>query len=131
MDGMTVRESAAARLGADQQALARDITATLYAELPELEARYGERGRTRCLEDMNFNVEHLRPAVELGEPHLFADYVRWLDGLLRARGIATDEIVRSLTIMERLVTQQFPSAEADAVRPAISAGLDVLAGRGR
>lgn len=126
---MTARENAAARLGTDQGELARDITAALYTELPELEARYGERGRIRCLEDMNFNLEHLRPAVELGQPHLFGDYVRWLDGLLRARGIATHEIARSLAIMERIVAARFPAAEADAIRPVIVAGLDALAGR--
>lgn len=126
MDGVTVRERAAARLEQEQGELARAITAALYAELPELEAKYGERGRVRCLEDMNFNLEHLRPAVQLGRPEMFVTYVQWLDGLLRSRGIDTREIVRSLVLTERVVRERFTRDEADSIAPSIAAALQIL-----
>ena len=126
MDGVTVRERAAARLEQEQGELARVITAALYAELPELEAKYGERGRVRCLEDMNFNLEHLRPAVQLGRPEMFVTYVQWLDGLLRSRGIDTREIARSLVLTDRVLRERFSPGEADSITPCIAAALQVL-----
>lgn len=126
MDGLTVRERAAGRLEEQQGELAHVITAALYAELPALEAKYGERGRVRCLEDMNFNLEHLRPAVQLGRPEMFVTYVQWLDGLLRARGVDTREIVRSLVLTERVLRERFSPEEADSIAPCIEAALQVL-----
>lgn len=126
MDGVTVRDRAAARLEQEQGELARAITAALYAELPELEGKYGERGRVRCLEDMNFNLEHLRPAVQLARPEMFVAYVQWLDGLLRSRGIDTREVVRSLVLTERVVRERFTREEADSIAPCIAAALQVL-----
>lgn len=128
MDGVTARDRAAARLEAEQGELARAITAALYTELPELEAKYGERGRVRCLEDMNFNLEHLRPAVLLGKPAMFVAYVQWLDGLLRARGVDTREVVRSLVLTERVLGERFTAEEVAVVTPSLHAALAALGG---
>lgn len=123
---MSTPERAAARLNAERGALARAITEALYAELPQLHEKYGERGRARCLEDMHFNLEHLAPAVELGRPEMFAAYVAWLDGLLSARNVDTREVVRSLELTERVLRERFTPDEIDAIVPAIHAGVAVL-----
>lgn len=128
MDGMSARDRAAARLEAEQGALAQAITAALYAELPELEAKYGERGRARCLEDMNFNLEHLRPAVQLGKPAMFVTYVQWLDGLLRARGVDTREVARSLVLTGDVLGARLSAEEMATVTPSIQAALQALGG---
>lgn len=123
---MTAADRAAARLEEDQARLARAITEALYAELPHLQEKYGDRGRVRCLEDMNFNLEHLRPAVQLGRPEVFATYVRWLDQLLRARNVDTREVLRSLMLTERVVRAEFPPDEVDAVVPSLHAAVREL-----
>lgn len=124
------RPSAASRaawgLLADREALAREITDALYAERPELLGKYGERGREKCLQDMCYNLEHLAPAVELAEPALFAGYARWLNDLLLARGIPTDEVVRSLELTERVARERMPREEADEVARSLRAGLLAL-----
>jgi hypothetical protein len=127
MAALSTEARAARRLLDEKEELARMLTARLYAELPELDGRYGESGRVRCLEDMRFNVEHLAPAVELGLPVMFRSYVRWLDGLLRARNVATAEVVRTLHLMQALVRERFDEAEAAAIEVCIRAGLDELA----
>ena len=91
MASVSAGTAAAERLLAEKATLAAEITAALYAEMPELLARHGEYGRRKCLEDMQYNLEHLAPAVDLADPALFAGYVRWLDGLLRARNVGTAE----------------------------------------
>ena len=66
-----------------KEELAREITQALYDHEPGLLERHGERGRSKCLQDMRYNLEHLAPAVGLDDPALFARYVTWLDQLLR------------------------------------------------
>jgi hypothetical protein len=118
--------AAAERLLAEKVSLAGEITTALYAEMPELLARYGEYGRRRCLEDMEYNLEHLAPSVDLADPSLFAGYVRWLDGLLRARNVGTAEIARSLRLMEERIRARFTAEEHAAIAPSLRAGLDAL-----
>lgn len=128
---MTPEDRAAARLEAEQARLARAITDALYDEMPHLAEKYGERGRARCLEDMNFNLEHLRPAVQLARPDVFVSYVRWLDQLLRARNVDTREVTRSLMLTERVIRAEFPHDEAAAVVPSLHAALRELQGVGQ
>lgn len=119
---------AAQFLEIQREALAVEITGALYAEMPELLAKYGERGRERCLQDMRYNLEHLAPAVELEEPLVFASYALWLNDLLRARNVPTVEVVRSLELTERIVRERMPTEEADAVARCLRAGVDALGG---
>lgn len=126
MDILTAEARAASRLLADKESFARAITEALYAEMPGLMAKYGEAGREKCLQDMRYNLEHLIPAVDLGQPEMFAAYVRWLDDLLRARNVSTDEVVRSLELTEALIRERFSTEEADAVAVCIRAGLSSL-----
>lgn len=123
---MTPGDRAAARLEGDQARLARAITDALYAEMPHLLEKYGDRGRVRCLEDMNFNLEHLRPAVQLERPDVFVSYVRWLDRLLRARNVDTREVVRSLMLTERVIRAEFPPDEVAAIVPSLHAAMREL-----
>ena len=129
MDALTPETAAgraAARLLAEKSAIAQAVTETLYAERPYLTARYGANGRVRTLEDMHFNIEHLIPAVDLGEPQLFATYVRWLDSLLRARNVPTREVVRCLELVEAEARARFAADEAEAVADVLRVGLAAL-----
>jgi hypothetical protein len=58
---------------------------------------------------------------------MFAGYARWLVGLLRARGIPGDEVVRSLELTRAVVDGRFPPDEAAAAGPALDAALGALA----
>ena len=127
MDGMTPGRRAAGRIIRDKIDLAREITETLYSDMPELIERHGDHGRAKCHEDMLYNLEHLAPAVDLGEPEMFASYARWLDGLLRARGVGTDEVVRSLVITERVLVDRLEPDAAASATACVRAGLDALA----
>jgi hypothetical protein len=124
-----LNRSAAERIVAAKDELAGALTAALYADMPQLLEKYGERGRLRCAEDMRFNLEHLAPAVGLAQPALFAGYVQWLAELLRARNVGTDEVARSLELMKVLLRERLPAGEANAAATCIDAGLQTLAPR--
>lgn len=130
MDLVTATTRAANRLLEEKEALAAAITNAHYAEQPDLMAKYGVAGRQRCLEDVRYTLDHLIPALDLGQPSMFADYVRWLDQLLRARRVDTSDLVRSLEVTEEVTRKHIPNDEADAVAETIRAGLSVLATSG-
>ena len=119
---MSPAERAAERLLRDKDALAQEVTDALYAERPQLLARYGEQGREKCRQDLRFNLEHLAPAVALGEDAMFVGYVRWLVGLLAARNVPATDITRSLDLTADAVRRRFPADEAPPVLAALQAG---------
>ena len=119
-------ERAAERLVRDKEDLARAITDALYRERPDLLARWGERGREKCLQDMRDHLERLAPAVALSDPAMFAGYVRWLAGLLTARQIPTADVARSLVLTDAAIAERFPAEEAAPTRSVLRAGLAVV-----
>jgi hypothetical protein len=126
MDEVSAGSQAADRLLAGKEALAGAVIEALYAERPGLVARYGPVGREKCLQDMHYTLEHLIPAVELDRPAMFADYTVWLGRLLRARSVATEDVLRSLELMEDVVRARLPADEAAVVGPILRAGVVAL-----
>jgi len=126
MDIVSVEGRAAGHLLRDKEALADAVTQALFDDMRELQAKYGDSGREKCLQDLRYTIEHLIPAVDLAQPDLFASYVRWLDAMLRARNVSTREVVRSLELMERVVRDHLAADEADAVSACVNAGLATL-----
>jgi hypothetical protein len=128
MAELTTAERAGAALLEQKETIARSVTGLLYAEMPWLHDKYGDRGRDKCLQDMRYNLEHLIPAVELGAPDMFARYAAWCDGVLRARGVPTGELLRSMEIMRADVAARLPADQAEAVAGCLDAGIGALRG---
>lgn len=108
--------------------LAETVTEALYDERPELQSKYGEVGREKCLQDMRYNIEHLAAAADLDAPEMFREYTEWLSGLLRARHVATDDLLRSYQLMESVVHSWLPEAESVFIISVLQAGIDTLSG---
>jgi hypothetical protein len=126
MAGLSTGARAAAALLDQKEAIARSTTGLLYAEMPWLVDKYGERGRLKCLQDMRYNLEYLAPAVELENPELFVAYARWVDGVLRARGVPTGELARSFELMASDVSARLRGDEAALVSACLAAGVMAL-----
>jgi hypothetical protein len=126
MAGVTAGARAAAALLEQKEAIARSTTGLLYAEMPWLVDKYGERGRLKCLQDMRYNVDYLAPAVEFEAPELFVRYARWVDGVLRARGVPTGELARSFELMASDVVARLRPDDARAVSACLEAGVMAL-----
>lgn len=118
--------AASKRLMDERGALAPAIADELYRRRPDLLEKYGSVGRKRCLEDMHFNVEHLAPAVALEDPEMFIRYILWVDDLLRARNVPSDDLILSLQIMREQVLDWFPDSEAAAIEPFLTAAVTAL-----
>ena len=124
-----VAADAAASLLQRREELARAITDALYADMPELLPRHGERGRIKCLEDMRYNLEHLAPAVALSDDALFVRYVTWLRDMLGARGVGVDEVRRSLELTHEVLQARMSAHEAAAAISPVVAALAELGER--
>lgn len=122
-EGVEAGSQAARLLMRDRESLARAVTDALYEEAGDRLARHGPNGRVRCLEDMHFNVEHLVPAVDLGDPELFVRYVQWLHGLLQARGVDTRDVTRCLELLQGEVVRRYTASEAQPITTILDAGL--------
>ncbi len=130
MAGVAAGARAAALLAERREEIAREVSGALFAGWPRMAERYGEYGRGKCLQDMRLNLEHLAPAVEMEDPAIFARYAVWVDGVLRSRGVPTEDLARCLEATERAVAARLPDAEAEVVRRCLRAGLAALGGEG-
>lgn len=128
MPQLSVGEQAADLILARRAGSAATITAALYGEMPHLQEKYGEYGRARCLEDAAYNLEHLAAAVALGSPSVFVNYIQWVDGLLRARNVPTEELIRLLQIMREHIGTILPAEGVEATDRCLVAGIEALEG---
>ena len=126
MAELTPAERAGAALLEQKETIARSVTGLLYAEMPWLQDKYGDRGREKCLQDMRYNLEHLIPAVELQAPDMFARYAAWCDGVLSARGVPTGELARSFELMASDAVARLRPDEARIVSSCLEAGVIAL-----
>jgi hypothetical protein len=67
--------------------LARYCFERCYETWPELDERYGERGRRHTAQDNYWHLDYLDSAVDATCPEIFSDYTDWLVGLLTFRGL--------------------------------------------
>lgn len=103
--------------------LAREITNAIYADDPALLERFGEAGRAKCLQDMHYCLEHLAPAIAMDDPSLFARYVTWLEGLLAARGVGSQDVRRSLEATRAVLDERLDPDESAGALRCLRAGL--------
>lgn len=128
MGGAVTSGGAAAALLRQIESLAGAVTDALYDERPELQAKHGASGREKCLQDMRYNIEHLAAAVDLGVPEMFREYTAWLDGLLRARNVATDDLLHSFQLMKSVVQSRLPAAQSGLIVSVLQSGIHTLSG---
>ncbi len=107
-------------------AVAAAVTDVLYSQRPELHSRHGASGREKCLQDMHFNIEHLAAAVDLDAPEMFHDYTVWLEGLLRARNVATGDLLFAFQLLESMLAHELPADASGPIIRVLQSGIRVL-----
>jgi methanogenic corrinoid protein MtbC1 len=89
--------------------LAQKIVDRQWTLHPALEARYGKKGRAKCLTDARYHLQFLSEAVGAAEPALFADYVMWAKVMLASRKIPVEDLVANLEIMQDVLHGELPA----------------------
>jgi hypothetical protein len=75
------------------------VTEKIYENDPTLMERYGDKGKTKCIEDNHHHFKHLETASELDNAEFFTDYALWLDGILQKFGISTEHLMDNFSII--------------------------------
>lgn len=88
--------------------LAQVVCERYYAEFPDYDDRYGQRGRDWCVHDNAYLIAWLVDELELGTAGSFARNVAWLVGLLEARGFPMEGFWRNLELVRDAVADSRP-----------------------
>ncbi|MGV3772353.1 MAG: cobalamin B12-binding domain-containing protein [Verrucomicrobiales bacterium] len=102
------------------------ITDEYFRSRPELESRWGQMGRRRCIEDTEYHFSYLVEAVRFGYPELFLDYVAWAKILLASLNIPSRDLEQNLHLMKTALQSMAPAEVATAAHHIIDHALKVL-----
>jgi len=81
------------------EAAADFVSARIYRKHPEYFERYGEKGRKACREDIVSHLSYIDGAIAAESALPFAEYLRWLRAVLRARGVDDEALVDSVRLL--------------------------------
>ncbi|MEJ2504114.1 MAG: cobalamin-dependent protein [Gemmatimonadota bacterium] len=98
-----------------------------FRDRPELEARWGPEGRSRCLEDVERHIDYLAEAVGQGSQSLFDDYVAWARLVLDRLGIPASDLRTSLEILRGVLDERLSRAAANRAVVVVDRSLRALA----
>jgi methanogenic corrinoid protein MtbC1 len=105
------------------EALKRDavdaVTERFYSVHGAAYARFGDRGRQACREDLACHLEFLRPVLEFGLIEPMVDYLRWLASVLAARGVPAQHLSLSLDWLAEFFAARMEAPGAQVVAQAL------------
>lgn len=95
------------------------VTERFYACHDAVYARFGQRGRDACREDLGFHLEFLRPVLEFGIVQPMVDYLRWLASVLAVRDIPAEHLSQSLDWLSEFFATHMAEPDAGLVVKAL------------
>lgn len=102
--------------------VAEGICERYYAEFPDHDERYGERGRAYCAHDNAYLVAWLVDALGVAGEASFGRNVAWLRDLLDARNFPMEAFRRNLALVGDAVTRLRPDDAETIARLVAAAG---------
>lgn len=96
--------------------LATAVAGRHFAAHPETLARYGDAGRTRCLDDARFHLRFLATSLDSRSDAMFLDYVAWAKVVLAKRNVPETDLIDNLRIVAGTLADALGAESADAVR---------------
>lgn len=120
-------ESICAEIRAQAHLLAEAVVDRHYARFPEIQQRYGPRGRERCLEDAELHLRALSVALEVSRPSLFSDYIDWARSVLKARNILQDDLKHTLENLAHALGDKLSPGTDGVLQPYFQSASERLA----
>jgi methanogenic corrinoid protein MtbC1 len=113
-------------LDARRGSICEAVVARQYELWPGLAARYGERGRARCLEDAGYHLSYLSQSIASAAPSLFSNYVAWARVMLAGRGIPAEDLASNLKCILDGVREALPEDMSELACRYVEASLSQL-----
>jgi methanogenic corrinoid protein MtbC1 len=79
-----------------------------YSGQPGLWERAGEEGRQLYLRDIDYHLSYLIASVEVSDPSLFQQYIRWVKGLFENTGLPERTIPDTLVYFRQAIQEILP-----------------------
>ena len=122
----SLNEATSQRIKSEQSRIADIMVERQYRQMPELEARYGPSGRSKCHQDALFHLSYLSESIAAELPVLFADYIAWAKIMLAGRNIAAEDLAANLHHMRDALTETLPQEMGEIAASYIDDGLGML-----
>lgn len=108
--------------------LSKMITQEYYQQYPELEQRYGEKGRVACIQDVEYHLTYLSEAISAGHPSFFENYIAWAKVLLNGMNIPSEDLAQNLQTLRSELEKHLKVSKSDfeIINEYISHGLKQL-----
>ena len=103
------------------------VTHEIYAKYGEVLARFGDRGRQVCRQDVLHHLTYLACALAQQTPAPFVQYVLWLKDVLGGRGVPVAHLDYSLHLMAAFLDDKLPAAALTPLRTTLQGALAALA----
>lgn len=98
---------------------------------PQLQYAYDTRRKRRMMEDIQYNLELLRTAVQLDDPRIFEDHAQWIADLLihRMQDLGEDavrgQLVMHYEIMQEAAVEFLEADEAGMARKVLDRAVQI------
>ena len=106
--------------------LAELIVAEQWKRNPTFTDRYGQYGRTRCIQDVGYNLSYLSQSIAANSEPLFLTYITWVKTLFEGLKIPTAELSESLNITAEILAPKLSEADRGITAKFIDAGIEAL-----
>ena len=115
-------------LDAQRTDLAKIIAYEYFQQYPDMEQKYGVKGRAACTKDTEYHLTYLSEAIAAQHPSFFANYIAWAKVLLSGMGIPSEDLAKNLQLMQIQLEKylKIPQADLDIVHKYIDHGLQQL-----
>lgn len=116
-----------AELTARRDEIAAKVVDQHFSARPHIAARYGDRGRVKCIEDTKYHLSYLNAAVLASSSRLFSDYVLWAAIMLESRGIPSEEFEFNLRSAKEVFLRELSAEVRENAVQYVDEGLALLA----
>lgn len=97
-----------------------------YALHPELQERYGDRGRELYRRDNNYHLQYLTNAIAAGQKEIFLDYISWAKTMLLNYGVRTEDLLANLELLAQGFQELLPSEVSTTANEFLRAGINCI-----
>lgn len=119
-------EQIGASITMESDRIAAEVMKSLYNARPELEIRYGEIGKEKCLNDTKYHLSYLSQAITLSHIELFRQYTAWAKVMLAGRNIPAEDLALALEFVQSAITVVMPASVSDVTRLYIMDAIGIL-----
>lgn len=106
-----------------QDELADTIVSRQYEQQPELEARYGDTGWEKSIQDTLYHLTYLAEAVRVARLNLFGDYMAWVRVTLEGYGVLIPDVRATLVHMQAVLCEALSADMCEIIEEYIQFGI--------